>query len=169
MRQSHQFVALEQSAFQSLEHTAYLKGLLKPFKGNGLQTWANQCIALRDGMIALAQRHLLPQARSYPFNLLPVQLTLQTTGAGTTFLRWRNIDRSRMGVELWEVLLRDSATPESLIDDLYAMEQQRIVFNMQMSGIHSIARQAQDCANKATRAKAAYQRRVGATNARGGI
>lgn len=35
-----------------------------------------------------------------------------------------------MGVELWEVLLRGSSTPESLIDDLYAIEQQRIVSSM---------------------------------------
>jgi hypothetical protein len=34
-----------------------------------------------------------------------VHLAQQSTGAGTTFLRWRNLDRSAMGVALWEELL----------------------------------------------------------------
>jgi len=158
---SRHFVPLEQPDFRRLEHAAYLKGLLKPFKGKGsLETWANQCAALRDDLIALAQRRVLPQARGYPFNLLGVQLAQQTTGAGTTFLRWRNLDRSCMGVELWEALLDAHATPATLIDDLYAMEVQRIALNMQVSLTHSIARQALDCAGKMARAEAVYHRRV---------
>lgn len=159
------FSALEQADFQRLEHAAYLKGLLKPFKGNGsLEDWASQCAALRDDIIALAQRKILAQARSHPFNLLPVQLAQQTTGAGTTFLRWRNLDRSSMGVALWEQLLANPATPSSLIDDLYAIEVQRIVLNMQISLCHSIARQALDCAHKMAQAEAVYQRRIRATH-----
>ena len=158
---SRHFVPLEQPDFLRLEHAAYLKGLLRPFKGKGsLETWANQCAALRDDLIALAQRRVLPQARGYPFNLLGVQLAQQTTGAGTTFLRWRNLDRSSMGVALWEALLANPATPASLIDELYAIELQRIVLNMQISLTHSIARQALECANKAAQAEAAYLRRV---------
>src|SRR3546814_17188602 len=79
---------------------------------------------------------------------------LQATGAGTTFLRWRNLDRSSMGVALWEALLANPATPASLIDELYAMELQRIVLNMQISLTHSIARQALECASKAAQAEA---------------
>ncbi|MBV2206426.1 MAG: DUF3158 family protein, partial [Pseudomonas sp.] len=87
------FVALEQADFQRLEHAGYLKGLLQPFKGKGsLEAWASQCTALRDGVIGLAQRRVLPQARAYPFSLLGVQLAQQTSGAGTTFLRWRNLE-----------------------------------------------------------------------------
>ena len=111
-------------------------------------------------VIGLAQRRVLPQARAYPFSLLDVQLAQQATGAGTTFLRWRNRDRSSMGVALWEALLANPATPASLIDELYAMELQRIVLNMQISLTHSIARQALECANKAAQAEAAYLRRV---------
>lgn len=154
------FVALEQADFQRLEHAGYLKGLLQPFKGKGMENWASQCTALRDGVIGLAQRRVLPQARAYPFSLLGVQLAQQTTGAGTTFLRWRNLDRSSMGVALWEALLANPATPAALIDELYAMELQRIVLNMQISLTHSIARQAQACASKAAQAEAAYLRRV---------
>ena len=155
------FTPLEQADFQRLEHAAYLKGLLQHFKGKGrLESWANQCAALRDDLIVLAQRRVLPQARGYPFSLLGVQLAQQTTGAGTTFLRWRNLDRSSMGVALWEALLADPATPASLIDDLYAMELQRIALNMQISLTHSIARQTLDCAGKMAQAEAAYLRRI---------
>ena len=46
---SARFVPLEQTDFRRLEHAAYLKGLLQPFKGKGsLETWASQCAALRD-------------------------------------------------------------------------------------------------------------------------
>ncbi|TVO63284.1 DUF3158 family protein [Denitromonas ohlonensis] len=155
------FIPLVQADFQRLEHAGYLKGLLQPFKGKGsLEIWTNQCSALRDGLIALAQRQVLPQARAYPFSLLDVQLAQQTTGAGTAFLRWRNLDRSAMGVALWEALLASPATPASLIDELYAIELQRIVLNMQVSLTHSIAHQALECASKAAQAEAAYLRRV---------
>lgn len=158
---SVRFVPLEQADFRRLEHATYLKGLLQPFKGKGsLETWASQCMALRDDVIGLAQQRVLPQARVYPFTLLDVQLAQQTTGAGTTFLRWRNLDRSCMGVALWESLLARPATPASLIDDLYAMELERIALNMQISLLHTLGRQAQDCASKAAQAEAAYLRRV---------
>ncbi|GHU04825.1 integrase [Betaproteobacteria bacterium] len=155
------FTALEQTDFQKLEQAAYLKGLLRPFKGKGaLATWASQCLSLRDGLMALAQTHVLPQARRYPFSLLPVQLAQQNTGAGTTFLRWRKLDHSSMGVALWEELLASAATPTPLIDDLYAIEQQRIVLNMQISLLHTLARQAMDCASKMEKAGALYERRI---------
>jgi hypothetical protein len=155
------FVPLEQTDFQRLGHAGYLKGLLQPFKGKGsLEAWASQCITLRDDLITLAQRRVLMQARAYPFNLLDVQLAQQTTGAGTTFLRWRNLDRSSMGVALWASLLERPATPASLIDDLYAMEIQRIVLNMQISLTHSIARQALECASRMAQAEATYRRRA---------
>ena len=155
------FVALEQADFQRLEHAGYLKGLLQPFKGKGsLENWVSQCTALRDGVIGLAQRRVLPQARAYPFSLLGVQLAQQTTGAGTTFLRWRNLERSSMGVALWEALLANPATPASMIDELYAMELQRIVLNMQISLLHTLGRQAQECASKAAEAEDAYLRRL---------
>ncbi|WP_031299361.1 DUF3158 family protein, partial [Pseudomonas aeruginosa] len=43
------FRGLQQGAFMRLEHAAYLKGLLKPFKGKGdFEAWASQCFAMRD-------------------------------------------------------------------------------------------------------------------------
>jgi len=162
--QPRHFRPLEQAAFRRLEHAAYLKGLLKPFKGKGsLEVWANQCMALRDAMMGLAQHHILPQARAYPFSLLGVQLAQQHTGAGTTFLRWRNIDRSSMGVALWQQVITNPSTPTALIDDLYVIEEQRIVLNMQISLLHTLARQAQGCANKMADAESVYLRRMRGT------
>ncbi|MDX3928901.1 MAG: DUF3158 family protein [Shinella sp.] len=161
MTQSNYFMPLEQTAYQALEQIAYLKGLLKPFKGKGsLEDWASRCSGLRDDLITLAERRILPQARNHPFSRLPVQLALQTTGAGTTFLRWRNADRSRMGVKLWEELVSSTATPPALIPDLLAMEEQRVIINMQVSLLHSMVRQALECAGKLERAEDVAKRRA---------
>lgn len=155
------FIPLAQVDYQTLAQGAYLKGLLQPFKGKGsLATWANQCFALRDELIALACGRVLAQARAYPFNRLPVQLCPQVTGAGTTFLRWRNVSRTSMGVALWDRLMADPATPAALRDDLLALEQQRIVLNLQISMTHGLARQAEDCARKWAHAEAIHQQRA---------
>ena len=117
-REPRYFRRLEQPAFMRLEHAASLKGLLKPFKGKGdFEAWASQCFAMRDELIALAQRQVLPQACGHPFHLLPVELAQQTTGAGTTFLRWRKHDRSAMGVALWQELMASPSTPVNLLHD----------------------------------------------------
>ncbi|MGP3790489.1 DUF3158 family protein [Pseudomonas sp. B392_1p] len=160
---ARRFHPLEQADFQRLEHTASLKGLFpfKPFKGKGALTeWASQCNKLRDDLIELAQRRVLAQAIAYPFRLLPVQLAQQTTGAGTVFLRWRRSDRSAMGVALWQELITSSSTPDALIDDIYAMEVQRIVLNMQISLLHTLGRQAEACASKVAEAEAIYLRQT---------
>jgi len=150
---------LEHDDFLRLEHAAYLKGLLKPFKGKGdLETWASQCESLREGVIALAQR-LLAQATIYPFSLLPVVLAQQSTGAGMA-LRWRNADRSTMGVALWTKLIGQPTTPLPLVQDLFALEQQRIALNMQISVLHALARQARAAAAKLAHAETVYRERV---------
>ena len=161
MTQPNYFMPLEQTAYQALEQIAYLKGLLKPFNGKGsLEDWASRCSGLRDDLITLAERRILPQARSHPFSRLPVQLALQTTGAGTTFLRWRNADRSKMGVMLWEELVSSTATPVALVPDLLMMEEQRVIINMQVSLLHSMVRQALECAGKLERAEDVAKRRA---------
>jgi hypothetical protein len=84
----------------------------------------------------------------------------QTTGAGTTFLRWRRNDRSAMGVALWQELMASTSTPVNLLADLHAIELQRITLNMQISLLHTLGRQAQECASKAAEAEDAYLRRL---------
>ncbi|WP_412472998.1 DUF3158 family protein [Burkholderia stabilis] len=160
-REPRYFQGLQQAAFMKLEHAASLKGLLKPFKGKGdLEAWASQCFAMRDELIGLTQRQVLQQAVGHPFHLLPIELAQQTTGAGTVFLRWRRHDRSAMGVALWRELVASSSTPVNLLADLHAIELQRITLNMQISLLHTLGRQAQECASKAAEADDAYLRRL---------
>ena len=123
-------------------------------------------LALRDELIALAQRQVLAQACRHPFHLLPVELAQQTTGAGTTFLRWRRHDRSAMGVALWQELMASTSTPVNLLADLHAIELQRIVLNLQISLLHTLGRQARECASKAAQADDAYLRRMTAVASR---
>ena len=159
--QNRHFQPLEQADFIQLEQAGYLKGLLRACKGKGdLEDWANRCHALRDELIDLAQRRVLAQARGYPFRLLSIELAQQRTGAGTTFLRWRKQDRSAMGVALWQEVMASTATPVNLLGDLLALEQQRIALNMQISLMHTLGRQAQDCAGKMAQAEDAYLRRL---------
>lgn len=155
------FRSLEQADFMKLQHAASLKGLLRPFKGKGtLEAWASECTALRDALIDLAQRQVLSQAGRHPFHLLSVELAQQTTGAGTAFLRWRRHDRSAMGVALWRELMASAATPVNLLDDLHAIEQQRVVLNMQISLLHALARQARECASKLAQAEETHLRQM---------
>lgn len=149
------FKPLDQTAFLGLDHGAFLKG---PFKGKGpFERCANQHEQLRNDLIHLAQHKLVPQSRTYPFGLLPIQWGMQTTGTGTAFLRWRKVDRSAMGTSLWADLITSPSTPHHLIAELYAMELQRIAINMQISLMHSISKQARECALKAQWAKDIYE------------
>jgi len=158
--QQTSFRPLQQAAFQSLQQAASLKGLLKPFKGKGdLTQFAALCRDQESGLKALAQE-VLNQARRYPFTLVPVRLTEQNTQAGTQFLRWQQVTDRRMGVGVWADMMGSPRTPESMLQDLYAMELQRITLNMQMSLMHSIAKQATECAEKMGQAEAVYIARL---------
>lgn len=155
------FNPLQQSAFLALEHSSSLKGFLKVMEDEeDLEHLACACEGIRDQLIELSRSKILSQLKTYPFSLLPVQLAQQTTGSGTAFLRWRKVDRSAMGVHIWEELLLSPATPSHLLKDLYAIELQRIVLNMQISLLHSIAKQSHECAEKITHAKAVLQKRL---------
>lgn len=154
------FRPLQQEAFQRLQQAASLKGLLKPFKGKGeLTQFADLCRAQESDLKALAQE-VLSQARRYPFTLVPVRLTEQNTQAGTQFLRWQLVTDRRMGVGVWAEMMGSPRTPESLLQDLYLIELQRITLNMQMSLLHSITKQAVECAEKMGQAEAVYTARL---------
>ncbi|ANA69217.1 DUF3158 family protein [Pseudomonas aeruginosa] len=158
--QQSAFRPLQQTAFQALQHSASLKGLLKPFKGKGeLAQLAEQCEVLEQGLLELAQG-LLAQVRRPPFTLLPARLIEQRTSARTTFLRWQHLATRRMGVGVWAEMLRQDKTPEYLLQDLYEMELQRITLNMQISLIHSIGKQAAECAEKMGQAEAEFMGRL---------
>lgn len=154
------FRPLQQEAFQRLQQAASLKGLLKPFKGKGeLTQFADLCRAQESDLKALAQE-VLSQARRYPFTLVPVRLTEQNTQAGTQFLRWQLVTDRRMGVGVWAEMMGSPRTPESMLQDLYVIELQRITLNMQMSLLHSITKQAAECAEKMGQAEAVYTARL---------
>ena len=65
-----------------------------------------------------------------------------------------------MGVALWQELMASTSTPVNLLADLHAIELQRITLNMQISLLHTLGRQAQECASKAAEAEDAYLRRL---------
>lgn len=154
------FRPLQQDAFQGLQQGASLKGLLKPFKGKGeLAQFAEQCRMLEVGLKELAQ-DVLAQVRRHPFTLLPVRLTEQNTQAGTLFLRWQHVATRRMGVGVWAQMVSSPQTPVSMLQDLYALELQRITLNMQISLIHSIGKQAAECAKKMGQAEAVLMGRL---------
>ena len=154
------FRPLQQEAFQRLQQAASLKGLLKPFKGKGeLSQFADLCRVQESELKALAQE-VLSQARQYPFTLVPVRLTEQNTQAGTQFLRWQKVTDRRMGVGVWAEMMSSPRTPESMLQDLYVMELQRITLNMQMSLLHSITKQAAECAEKMGQAEDVYTARL---------
>lgn len=154
------FRPLQQDAFQGLQQGASLKGLLKPFKGKGeLNQFAEQCRVLEVGLKELAQ-DVLAQVRRHPFTLLPVRLTEQNTQAGTMFLRWQHVATRRMGVGVWAEMVGHPKTPIPMLQDLYALELQRITLNMQISLIHSIGKQAAECAEKMGQAEAVLMERL---------
>jgi len=159
------FQPLQQGDFASLQHAPFFKGLLKPFKGpfkgkGEMDHLAEQCRSLAADLNVLAQERILAQAQRYPFTLLPIRLTHQHTSAGPVFLRWQQVGTRRMGVKLWEELCQDPKTPESMLADLHALEQQRIALNMQISLVHTIGRQAVECAEKMAQADAVYRGRL---------
>lgn len=149
--------ALQHDAFLMLKHADSLKGL---FKGKRLSELASHSQTLRDELIELAKAQMLSQVKSYPFALLPVELALQTTGAGTAFLRWRKKDRSKMGVSLWEALINEPQVSDKLINDLYLIECERIRLNMQISLCHTISKRATEGEKQLKHAKLIYQQRV---------
>ena len=152
--------ALQQTAFRPLQQDASLKGLLKPFKGKGeLAQFAEQCRVLETELKALAQ-NVRAQIRRHPFTLLPVRLIEQNTQAGTMFLRWQHVATRRMGVGVWTEMIGHAKTPASMLQDLYSLELQRITLNMQISLIHSIGKQAAECAEKMGQAEAVLMERL---------
>lgn len=155
--ESFYYRALQHDAFLMLKHADSLKGL---FKGKSLSELASNSLTLRNELIELAKDQVLAQVKSYPFALLPVELALQTTGAGTSFLRWRKKDRSKMGVSLWASLISEPQVSDKLINDLYLIECERISLNMQISICHTISRRATEGEKQLQQAQRIYQHRV---------
>ncbi|MNZ11313.1 hypothetical protein D3C78_281760 [compost metagenome] len=139
---------LTQETYRQLEHTASLKGLLQPFKGKGELESLAQLARSLEAQLAELMTRLEHSARHAPYSLLNLRLARQSTGAGSTFLRWRSRDFSRMGVNVWADQMNNTAHSPSLRQALYHVEIDRIALNLQMSVTHSLYRQAVECAGK---------------------
>ena len=144
-------------AVSPLEQVSSLKGL---FKGQGeLLSLAEACSAVRDELIGQSLPRILDRAHVSPLHLLPVQLSRQATSAGTTFLRWRRVDRAAMGVAQWQALLLAPGTPSALVPTLFELERQRILLNARISLTHSLAQLAQRTADQLAHAERIHQQR----------
>ena len=142
------FETLTPDAYRQLEHAAYLKGLLKPFKGKGELEHLAQVAREIEAQLCRLMEAVLQQAGQPPYSLLDIRLVLQNTSAGSTFLRWRTRDFARMGVAVWECQIRNQSLPQAVREGLHRFECERIALNLQMSVVHSLYRQATTCAIK---------------------
>ncbi|MBK5395483.1 DUF3158 family protein [Pseudomonas sp. TH39(2020)] len=140
--------ALTPDTYRQLEHAASLKGLLKPFKGKGELELLAQVAREIEAQLCQLMEAVVQQAGQPPYSLLDIRLVLQNTGAGSTFLRWRTRDFTRMGVAVWERQIRNKALPQVVREGLHRFECERIALNLQMSVVHSLYRQATTCAVK---------------------
>ncbi|MGE7963986.1 DUF3158 family protein [Pseudomonas sp. NPDC089918] len=142
------FAALPPDAYRQLEHAASLKGLLKPFKGKGELEHLAQVARDTEAQLCHLMEAVVQQAGQPPYSLLDIRLVLQNTSAGSTFLRWRTRDFTRMGVAVWERQVRSKPLPQVVREGLHRFECDRIALNLQMSVAHSLYRQATTCAIK---------------------
>jgi len=139
---------LTPEAYRLLEHSASLKGLLKPFKGKGELDYLAQVAREIEAQLCRLMESVAQQAGQPPYSLLDIRLMLQNTSAGSTFLRWRTRDFTRMGVAVWERQVSNKALPQAIREGLHRFECNRIALNLQMSVVHSLYRQASTCAIK---------------------
>ncbi|MEE5086738.1 DUF3158 family protein [Pseudomonas marginalis] len=142
------FEALTPDAYRQLEHAASLKGLLKPFKGKGELEHLAQMAREIEAQLCDLMEAVVQQAGQPPYSLLGIRLVLQNTSAGSTFLRWRTRDFTRMGVAVWERQICNKVLPQVVREGLRRFECNRIALNLQMSVVHSLYRQATTCAIK---------------------
>lgn len=133
--------SLSSEAYREFEHSASLKGLLKPFKGKGeLVQFAETLQQLRHKLETLMTGMLAIMAQP-PFSLLELRLSVQHSSQGACFLRWRSPDFKRMGVEVWEQAMAQPLLQPELRQALYQLEANRVVLNLQMSSLNSLYRQ----------------------------
>jgi hypothetical protein len=138
----------DHSAYKNLDHSASLKGFLKPFKGKGdMELLQRQSQTIKLGLRGLMD-DLLARVNRPPYSLLDLSMWLQQSQSETWHCRWRNKAATVTGVRYWVAAVQDKRTPEVLLPALLEFEQERITLNAQMSIVHSITKQARECAEK---------------------
>lgn len=153
------YQSLADEDYKMLAYVSSLKGLLKPFKSKGeLELLESNARSVREMMQPLMQR-LIQSARRYPVRQLPLIFTIGPAPSGANFLRWRNQQNNKSGTPAFSNLIGDPKIPQRARDALLEIERDRIVFNMQMSVLTFIIRQARECQEKMNQAEMLYQGR----------
>lgn len=98
------------------------------------------------------QNKINQRAYLFPLQHLPLMLCKSPARSGANFLRWRNQHNTRSGTPAFEELLSQSLQKD-VKDALFDIEHDRIIFNMQMSIVTFILRQARECEDKLTMAR----------------
>lgn len=142
------YASLTTDAYRPLEHAASLKAFLKAFKSNRELEHLAQVAKVVEAQLRQLMAGVTQQLGHPPYSLLDLQLVRQNTSAGSTFLRWRTRDFSRMGVSVWERQMNSAHLPMAIREALYHVECDRITLNLQMSVTHSLYRQATSCTTK---------------------
>ncbi|EAB6380435.1 TPA: DUF3158 family protein [Salmonella enterica] len=149
------YQSLTDEDYKMLAYVSSLKGLLKPFKSKG-ELLESNARSVREMMEPLMQR-LIQSARRYPVRQLPLIFTIGPAPSSANFLRWRNQQNNKSGTPAFSNLIGDPRIPQRARDALLEIERDRIVFNMQMSILTFIIRQARECQEKMEQAEKLYQ------------
>lgn len=132
------------SADDWLAYESCLKGLLRVREPQALARFATEA----EATLHQIQQRLLHRAWRWPLRQLPIMLCRGPARSGAVFLRWRNQQNNRSGVPAWQALVQNPALPQAVREALFAIERDRILFNMQMSVTTFILRQIRECSLK---------------------
>lgn len=132
-----------------LAYESSLKGLLRVREPQVMARHATEAAATLHQIQIL----LLHRAWRWPLRYLPLILCRGPARSGAVFLRWRNQQNNRSGTAAWQALMQDISQPQAIREALLALEQDRIIFNMQMSVCTFILRQIRECSAKSEDAR----------------
>ena len=131
-------------AYESL-----LKGLLRVREPQALARYATEA----EATLHQIQTLIIHRAWRWPLQHLPLILCRGPARSGATFLRWRNYQAGCSGFVAWQQMVQDTSQSAAVHHALLVIEQDRIMFNMQMSVMTFILRQIRECSVKLTDAR----------------
>lgn len=127
-----------------LAYESCLKGLLRVREPQALALYATET----EAALRQIQTLIIHRAWRWPLQHLPLMLCRGPARSGADYLRWRNQQNNRSGIPGWQALIQESSQAPTVREALLAIEQDRIIFNMQMSIITFILRQIRECTVK---------------------
>ncbi|MGR3808155.1 DUF3158 family protein [Pasteurella testudinis] len=147
------YSALDMGSYQNLIFQTPLndglKGIFKQFgSAEDYQVLHQNIFDARIELLNMS-KNIVKCANAYPLNHLPLIFVADcNNSSGGRFLRWRNQQNNKGGQLAWENLVQSSEVPLELKKALIAVEKDRIAYNMQMSILNFIIRQARECEDK---------------------